>query len=346
MSRPVVKINFVDFGSFQPAIDVFIKSFTSAIETFADIEISDNPDFLICGCYGGDHWDYDCVKIYYSTEEHEPDFNVYDYAIGQSVVQMYDRYLYEPQYLSYRFYENTKKALEKHKHPDEYFLGKKKFCNFIYSNGHADKFRENTFHALNAYKHVDSAGKFLNNMGSDQIAGERFKGDWEKSKIEFMKDYRFTIAFGNAQRYDYADEKIFDAWNAGTIPVFWGDPKLKEKFNTEAYIDCCDCKTAEEVVERVKEIEEDPEKYLAMQKAPILKEGSEWYDYIVNNKFRQDFIDFLHHIMTQSPEDARRTSNGIAMKMYRRDQKALSRMKNKCIYRVYRKYILSKFYRR
>lgn len=341
MTKPKIKLNFADMGmDVKGGTSVYKDGLLRLINTFADIEISETPDYVICGSYGANHWKYDCVKIFYSTEDIDPDFNIFDYAIGMSDIKIYDRYFSEPQYLSYRFYDKAKNALKKHEHSDDYFLSKKKFCNFIYSNGYADKFREHSFYALDNYKHVDSAGKFLNNMGDDQIAGERFAGDWQESKIKFMQDYRFTIAYSNAQKYGYTDEKIFDAWNAGTIPVFWGDSKFCEKFNRKAYIDCCDCKTPQEVVERVKEIEESSEKYLAMQKEPIVTEGSEWYNYIQENKGESELTEFLKYIMLQSPQDAKRVSTGIGAKIYRRDIEVLSKIKPTFFYRLWRKFIV------
>lgn len=322
--------------------ELFQNHFIRLIRTFADVELSENPDFLICGAYGTDHWKYSCVKIFYCCEELEPNFNIYDYAIGKTKITFHDRYFCEPYYLSVRFIANTQKALQKHEYSEDFFFAKKKFCNFIYSNPDADPFRAETFRALNDYKHVDSAGKFLNNMGSDQIAGERFSGNWEEQKIRFMQQYRFTIAFGNAQKYDYVDEKIFDAWNAGTIPIFWGDPKFKERFNPKSYIDCCDCTEPQEVVERVRRIEENPKKYIEMQREPILYPNDPFREYILKNLVEEELKEFLKHILTQSPKQARRISQGVLQRVYIRDQETLASLKETLPYRLYRKYKVPK----
>ena len=80
-------------------------------------------------------------------------------------------------------------------------LGDKKFCNFVYSNsGNCDPIREAFFHQLCKYKKVDSGGKYLNNIG-------KAVGD----KLQFIKDYKFTIAFENSSCSGLYYRKIIGA---------------------------------------------------------------------------------------------------------------------------------------
>lgn len=332
-----VKINFVDMGIVPEVVKLFQDDFIRLIGTFAEVEISDDPDFLFCGSYGDKHLDYKCVKIFHQSEELEPDFDEYDYAICQGNHIYYDRSFWRPDFVSPRFRDITLRALKKHEMSDEFFLGKERFCNFVYTNAAADPFRDKVFFALDAYKHVDSAGQHLYNMKEQAAAGARYTPTWQADKIEFLKKYRFTIAMENAQKKGYMDEKVFDAWSAGSIPVFWGDPTLREIFNPEAYIDCCDCASADEVVERVRRIEEDEAAYLYMQKQPILAPNSKWWDIIIENRTERELIEFLKRIMTQEPWRARRVSNGVLARVKRRDQKVLSTLKTTIPYRLYRK---------
>lgn len=46
------------------------------------------------------------------------------------------------------------------------------------------------------------------------------------SKLEALKDYRFTIVIENCQLDDYFSEKIIDATMTGTIPIYWGSPNI------------------------------------------------------------------------------------------------------------------------
>lgn len=330
MTNPVVKINFVDFGSIKEYYQGYI---VQILGKFSQVEISENPDYLFYSTYGSEHLQYSCIKIYWQVEELEPDFNMCDYAIGYTNIAFYDRHLYLPLFASPSGTFRIKRSFEKHKQANDFYLLRRKFCNFIYSNGKGDKFRENAFHALNGYKRVDSAGRFLNNMGNTDIAGSRANEDYEETKIEFLKDYRFTIAMSNAQKFGYLDEKMFDAWIAGSIPIYWGDPKANEYFNPEAFIDCTRCKTAQEVLEKVREIDEDDDKYLAMQKAPITRNREELEKFLDENRI----IEFLKHILLQDILEAKRVSGGIWSQEYHKKLLIVDNIEKTFLCRTYKK---------
>lgn len=57
-------------------------------------------------------------------------------------------------------------------------------------------------------------------------------------KIDFLRDYRFSIVIENRQIADYFSEKLIDAFVTGTVPVYFGCPEqgLKNHFNMEGII--------------------------------------------------------------------------------------------------------------
>jgi len=61
------------------------------------------------------------------------------------------------------------------------------------------------------------------------------------NKYDVMKDYKFAICFENARDIDgYVTEKIFDAYKAGCVPIYWGndtDNKINEFTTHSPYID-------------------------------------------------------------------------------------------------------------
>ena len=71
------------------------------------------------------------------------------------------------------------------------------------------------FNALSVVKHVDSGGRHLNKIG--------YSVD---NKMEFIKDYKFVIAFENSSYPGYTTEKILEPLVAGCIPVYWGSPAV------------------------------------------------------------------------------------------------------------------------
>jgi len=145
---------------------------------------------------------------------------------------------------------------------------KKKFCAFVVSNPTND-IRNLAYLWLNDYKPVDSAGRVFNNMGDSIFAGGG-GGGGELKKIEFLKDYKFCICYENSSSQGYTTEKILHAKAAGCIPIYWGDPKLERDFDTNGIIDARKIYTKEDLINAVKEIDEDNTLYLKKYSIPAL----------------------------------------------------------------------------
>lgn len=58
------------------------------------------------------------------------------------------------------------------------------------------------------------------------------------SKYEVLSRYEFALCFENMAMKGYITEKIFDCLYAGTIPLYLGATDISELIPTEAYIDC------------------------------------------------------------------------------------------------------------
>jgi len=143
-----------------------------------------------------------------------------------------------------------------------------KFCAFIVTNP-SNQVRNQMFHALNAYKPVDSAGRLFNNVGDAIFAGLG-GGGGELKKHEFLKDYKFCIVFENSSSEGYATEKLLHAKAAGCVPIYWGDPSITKDFDPAGFIDVTGCKTVDEMVQMVKDVDESPTKWEQMAKVPAL----------------------------------------------------------------------------
>lgn len=207
-SKKQIAIHFCDFGDMDGIKNRIIAILEQKYDVVLD---SKNPQYLFYSVFGGNHINYDCVRIFYTGENIVPDFNVCDYAIGFTHLQFKERYLRYPLYL---FYESDyKKALDKHKHISPKTLeSKRRFCNFIVSNGGANPLRREAFERLSMYKRVDSAGKFLNNIGGAI-----------KDKFAFQSECKFSLCFENSSTSGYLTEKLIQAAGARTIPIYWGD---------------------------------------------------------------------------------------------------------------------------
>lgn len=256
-----IKLHFCDFWNCHTyENDFFVNILKDKYEIVLD---SKNPDFVICSCYGYEYRKYNCPRIFYSGENITPDFNVYDYAISFDRLSFGDRYLRVP---IYYFFDKIREKIPMPKEPH-----KRDFCSFLYSNGvYCDDIRIKFFHLLYKYKKVSSGGKLLNNEG--KIISD---------KIDYLSRHKFSIAFENTSSEDYVTEKIYDAFLAHTIPIYWGDKNVVKDFNSDAFINVNDHASLDEVVEKIIELDNDDEKYLKMLNAP----------YLINGKFADDLSD-------------------------------------------------------
>ncbi len=147
---------------------------------------------------------------------------------------------------------------------------RKKFCAFVVTNP-CNPIRNSSFLWLSKYKHVDSAGRLFNNIGDAIFAG-RGGGGGELKKFEFLKDYKFCLAYENSSSQGYRTEKFLHAKAAGCIPIYWGDPKVERDFDKAGFIDAREIKSEEQLIEAVRKVDEDPALYEKMFSVPALDE--------------------------------------------------------------------------
>lgn len=292
-----VKVGYVDFWKgFVPEEYIFHKILSRHYE----VEITNrDPDFIICSTFGNQYLKYVCPRLLFVGEAFCPDFNVYDYAIGFDRINFGDRYLRYP--LSLVNKEILELALHKHERPEEDFTRREKFCSFVVSSGGGvDDIRNWFFDKISEYKQVDSGGRFRNNLPDGQPVPD---------KKAFQEQYRFSLAFENTSFPGYTTEKILDAWAAGTIPIYYGDPGIIKDFNEKAMIVCRGRESLDEVLDKIKELEENTEKYLETVRQPIITDQSE-----IKPMLQPDYLEnFLIHIFDQEPQQAFRRNSKLTM---------------------------------
>jgi hypothetical protein len=166
---------------------------------------------------------------------------------------------------------------------------KRQFCNFIYSNpgnGKLSLTRQDFCKKLTAYRRVDCPGRVLNNMRN---AIEPRKGNWTAGKLEFIKNYKFTIAFENSDSIGYTTEKLIHPLLANSVPIYCGNRNvIADGFNPCAFINGNDFDSLDDLVKYVIELDQDDEKYLKiLREPPLLVDNipdwnTEISDYIMN----------------------------------------------------------------
>jgi hypothetical protein len=193
-------------------------------------EESDDPDFILFGPYGNDiPQPGNYIRIGYFCENIIPDLSICEWAFGV----MPENTVNSPKYRRIQWHGfDPQKLVKQPDHDAEGILAQKKhFCNFLYS--HRVPYREEFFRQLSKYKKVDAPGRSMNNMPA--IDSRYAGGKWE-SKRKFLSEYKFTIAFENYVYPGYQTEKLYDAMQADSIPIYCGDPLIGSIFNTSSFV--------------------------------------------------------------------------------------------------------------
>jgi len=226
------------------------------------LELSNKPDFLFYSCFGNEHLKYNCPRIFYTPENVRPNFDRCDYAFSFDY-PMNERNYRLPLYRRWPEYSQLFNSRD----PDKVVSQNRKFCSFMVSNPKASP-RIEFFKKLSSYKGVDSGGRLMNNIGGPIPTGV-------KNKINWMSNYKFSITFENSSYPGYTTEKIMHALITDTIPIYWGNPLVALDFNPKALINCHDFKSFDEVVELVKEIDQNDSLYNEYLSQPYLKDNIE-----------------------------------------------------------------------
>ena len=273
-SKPVIKIKFTDFW---PDFDLPNFMFYKLLLEKYNVIISDKPDLLFYSVYSNEHSKYKCTKIFFTAENVRPDFRECDYSFS------FDFHSNKKNYRLplYALYDDVNTLINKRVNAKEVLENKTKFCCFIVSNP-VSTIRNNFYTDFTKYKHIDSGGELFNNLGGAV-----------KNKREFVKDYKFVIAFENASYPGYVTEKIFEPFLENCIPIYWGNPLIGKDFNTRSFINCHEYESFDDVIKHVLEVDNDDEKYLQYLREPAFT-NNELNEYVK----KENIVSRLDEIVT------------------------------------------------
>lgn len=218
----------------------------------------------------------DFVKIFMGAEGVKPNMEECDFAFSPYPEEEinHPNYMRIPVHIicDFLFDKETKKLPLKRKVDFEKINKEKtKFCNFIYFQDHRN--RNNFFKKLSKYKRIDSPGRCMNNMpaiNNKNPRESRLSGNWAIEKIDFIKDYKFTIAFEN-NLGGYITEKLVHPLLVNSIPIYFGNKKVDRDFNTKCFINANDFKNVKEVIKHVIKVDKDDTLYRQYLEQPIFK---------------------------------------------------------------------------
>lgn len=249
--------NWWDYAKTNPITDILSKHFNIIYD-------DKNPDLILYSCFRRFNQDTSIIKdipsllivgenrfipeiptgIHYSmTFEPTQDNNL------QAGYPLY----FEP--IIYNVHDVDKVLKER---TLKYFENKKFACTIISNNWSSNvNFRTNLVNIISKYKDIDYGGKWRNNVGGPV-----------SNKLRFLNKYKFNICCENSQRDVYITEKILEAYLGNTVPIYAGG-NAETIFNPDSFINL-NGKSEEEIIEIIKEVNENDDLYKKMYNAPIL----------------------------------------------------------------------------
>lgn len=296
------------FRDFHPNFDPNDNLVVRALSQHFSVVVEDDAEFCFLSLFGTSHETFRGPKVEVIGEPESPRWGMTDFAIGFDR-SLDDRFLRYPSW-AWRF--DPRELLR----PLHEFVGdhEREFCLFLYSNPNSPM-RNAIFTELSSRRFVTSPGRVFNNSPS---IGDRSAVDWRAAKVGAASGFRFTIAAENARRTGYVSEKLPDAFTAGSIPIYWGDPLVDLDFDTRCFLDLSRCASVTELADRVVEVDEDAEQRARMlENAPL---RSTAYEDVYRFDRVEDYLRDVVHRSRRRPEPTKwkqRQFAGVARRALR-----------------------------
>ena len=109
----------------------------------------------------------------------------------------------------------------------------------------------------------------LNNLGSRVPMGK---------KVEFLKPYKFTIAYENRARLGYTTEKIAEPMLADSVPIYWGNRGVDLDFNPSSFVNWHSFGDDDQLIDYIVQLDRCDDLYLDLLRQP-------WYHNNVANRY-------------------------------------------------------------
>lgn len=251
------------------------------------------------------------IYIFMAGECISPDMNLFDYAITfDRKLKDEDRICRFPPSVLHRSSILSSKNDLNEDTARKILSDKKGFCCFLYSNPNAHPMRDALFHEISKYKKVDSLGRHLHNT---PLPSSRNASNWRELSIELKSAYKFSIASENAAYEGYTSEKLYSSFQAHTVPIYWGNPYVREEFNKDAFIDCSEFDNIKDLIDRIKMIDDNDDLWIQMILQPWQTEEQQRE----TEKEIERYYKFIEHIFEQDFREARRIPEGTYPSRYR-----------------------------
>lgn len=284
-----------------------------------------NPDYLFVGehIYKNKHifkkfksfWDdgrnKNRIFIGAMEEALKPDLNLFDYALCYDESFCVDdrvNRLLPVQYKMWLFYMPERCNALSLAEAEKILNQKTKFCNFMYSHPFLE--RDQLYRAISLYKKVDALGLRFHNS---EFQATGYANHWKETTV--LRDpYKFTIAAENGYYNGLTTEKILTAFQANSIPIYWGNPSINNDFNPKSFINASSFHKEKDLVEFIKEVDSDDSMWCRYICEPWKTE-----EQIKNDELRlKNYLDFFRRIFSDDLKDAKRLEYSSSIYAYQR----------------------------
>ncbi|HYM18990.1 MAG TPA: glycosyltransferase family 10 [Micropepsaceae bacterium] len=281
--KPRINIAFMYFWpAFRP--EQFQAFFPVVYEKY-DLVLSNEPEVVFYSVFSPQYRPYpdprnpvgptkmrqgNYLRVFFTGENFEPAMDECEFAMSFSTLVSSPNHMRVPLWV----YENrgsgfpAQRLIKPDKDWEKVAREKTEFCNFVYF--HEVKFRDKILAEFSRYKRVDSAGRCKNNMKGWCVptAPNRLAG-----KVEFFRRYKFTLAIENAVWPGYTTEKLVDPMYSDSIPIYIGDPLASHDFNPESFVDFTRFKDFKEMLDYVRELDNNRALYLKTLAQPFYRDN-------------------------------------------------------------------------
>jgi glycosyltransferase involved in cell wall biosynthesis len=267
------------------------KYFTNFLKYyFGDVNVvdyNDNPDILFVSLLGGDIETMKTVnakiKIFFTGEN--PTYNISHYPFNndEEMNKIFDincgfkysntRFPLWLMYYPYYDYKEDEDNIIKYIQ-SAYDINVKKEKPFLstllsHNDSHSNNYRQVLYEIFSNYDDVICASSLFNNYPTI--------GPTNEDKINHISKSTFNICPENSYGEGYFTEKIFQALESGTIPVYWSSDYPEENIiNKNKYIFCNfnDINAINSINATINDVVNNNDKKLTYIEGPIFKDDA------------------------------------------------------------------------
>lgn len=153
-------------------------------------------------------------------------------------------------------------------------FNKKQHAILTTTNIHNRLLKQKAFSCVSRCGKAKMIDQFRNKVGS-------LNTETSPEFYNFINTFKFTILVENSPAPGYITEKPFIPFISKSIPIYWGNNPSKY-FNENAYLDIGKLSEGE-LIDKIKELSEDEEKYYAFLEQDKIKPHQDFVEIIVNS---------------------------------------------------------------